>query len=74
MENAAVFDGNTSKSNGSMMRATPLGVYGYKLTDDELALIAASDSDLSHGNQTVQQAVACYIIAIAELIKTGNIK
>jgi len=48
MKNAAVFDGNTSKSNGSMMRATPLGVYGYKLTDDELALIVASDSDLSH--------------------------
>jgi ADP-ribosyl-[dinitrogen reductase] hydrolase len=64
MKSAAKFEGNTSKANGSLMRATPLGIYGYQLTDEELAFIASQDSSLSHTNPSVCAAVASYIIGI----------
>jgi ADP-ribosylglycohydrolase len=57
-----------SKSNGSLMRATPLGVWGRRLSPDELADCARQDSCLSHPNPSCWQAVACYSIAIAHLL------
>jgi len=72
MKSAAKFEGSTSKSNGSLMRASPLGVYGYQLADSDLAFISKEDCLLSHPNQSVGDAVACYSIAIAELVKNGN--
>lgn len=74
MSAAARFEGNTSKANGSLMRSTPIGVFGYKLTTDEIALIAKEDSKLSHPNSSVCDAVACYSIAIANLIANGDAK
>ena len=62
-----------SKANGSLMRATPLGVWGYQLEDEVLGEYAQQDSLLSHPNESCCQAVACYSIAIASLMKyTGN--
>ena len=58
-----------SKANGSLMRATPLAIWGYKLTNNELARLAFSDSGLSHPNPSCCEAVACYIIAVASLIR-----
>jgi len=57
-----------SKSNGSLMRATPLAVWGHRLTVTELADYARQDSSLSHPNPSCWQAVAAYVIAIAHLI------
>jgi ADP-ribosylglycohydrolase len=57
-----------SKANGSLMRATPLGIWGHRLKVNDLALIAHEDSRLSHPNKTCCGAVACYTIAIAHLI------
>lgn len=57
-----------SKANGSLMRATPLAVWGHRLRDDDLATIARQDSSLSHPNPTCGDAVACYILAIAHLL------
>lgn len=57
-----------SKSNGSLMRATPLGVWGRRLPTAELANCARQDSCLSHPNPSCWQAVACYAIAIAHLM------
>lgn len=74
MKNAAIFDGGTSKSNGSLMRCSPIGIYGYKLTDEEIAFIASEDTRLSHPNQTVCDAVSAYCIALAELVKSGDSK
>jgi ADP-ribosyl-[dinitrogen reductase] hydrolase len=58
-----------SKANGSLMRASPLGVWGHRLSDARLAEHATRDSSLSHPNPTCCHAVACYTIAIAHLVE-----
>jgi ADP-ribosylglycohydrolase len=58
-----------SKANGSLMRATPLGIWGFRLKPNEIALFAKEDSGLSHPNNSCRQAAACYVIAISELIR-----
>ena len=57
-----------SKSNGSLMRAAPLGIWGHRYAADELANFARQDSCLSHPNESCWQAVVCYTIAIAHLL------
>lgn len=57
-----------SKANGSLMRATPLGIWGHNLKIHDLALLAREDSALSHPNKSCRDAVACYAIAIAHLL------
>ena len=69
MGQAAVQGCLDSKANGSLMRATPLGIWGHHLSDTDLAGYARQDSALSHPNQSCQDAVACYAIAIANLMR-----
>lgn len=59
----------TSKANGSLMRATPLGVWGHRLDDGVLAEFARLDSALTHPNSACTDAVAAYSIAIASLVR-----
>lgn len=59
----------SSKANGSLMRSSPLGIWGYRLSDRELASFAMQDSQLSHPNLSCCYAVACYAIAIASLMR-----
>lgn len=68
MSQAAAAQCMGSKSNGSLMRATPLGVWGHRLPAAALADYARQDSQLSHPNPSCWQAVAAYAIAIAHLI------
>ena len=70
MTEAAALYNMQSKSNGSLMRATPLGIWGHRLADAELAAMARADSQLSHPNPSCGDAVACYVIAIASLVRT----
>ncbi|NER24661.1 MAG: ADP-ribosylglycohydrolase family protein [Symploca sp. SIO1C2] len=58
-----------SKANGSLMRISPLGIWGYRLSNEELARFAQQDSRLSHPNPSCCYAVACYTIAIASLLR-----
>lgn len=58
-----------SKSNGSLMRAAPLGIWGHRFTAAEIGEFARLDSCLSHPNPSCWQAVACYAIAIAHLMQ-----
>lgn len=58
-----------SKANGSLMRNTPLGIWGHNLEVSEIADYARQDNVLSHPNPSCGFAVACYSIAIATLIK-----
>ncbi len=57
-----------SKANGSLMRITPLGIWGHNLEASEIANCAIQDTSLSHPNNSCGYAVACYCIAIASLI------
>ncbi|VEP18043.1 ADP-ribosylation/crystallin J1 [Hyella patelloides LEGE 07179] len=58
-----------SKANGSLMRITPLGIWGHNLDIAEIANFAIQDTSLSHPNNSCGYAVACYCIAIATLIQ-----
>lgn len=62
-----------SKANGSLMRISPLGVWGYQRDNLVLANYAQQDSLLSHANESCCQSVACYTLAIASLMQDlGN--
>ena len=58
-----------SKANGSLMRIAPLGIWGHRLEDEQLADFAQQESRLSHPNESCCQAVACYTLAIAGLMR-----
>jgi ADP-ribosyl-[dinitrogen reductase] hydrolase len=59
-----------SKANGSLMRATPLGVWGARHGDEALARAAADDARLSHPNPACVDAGVLYTLAIASLVRT----
>jgi len=61
-----------SKANGSLMRIAPLGIWGHRLEDEQLAILAGQESRLSHPNESCCQAVACYVLAIASLMRTSS--
>jgi ADP-ribosylglycohydrolase len=58
-----------SKANGSLMRATPLGVWGALRADDEVIAAAQADARLSHPNPACVDACAAYVLAIATLVR-----
>ena len=61
-----------SKANGSLMRVTPLGIWGHNLALERIADCALQDTSLSHPNASCGFAVACYCIAIATLVSSGD--
>jgi ADP-ribosylglycohydrolase len=69
MAEAAEWRCTLSKANGSLMRISPLGIWGHKLSDDKLAEFAQADSRLSHPNPSCLHAVSCYVITIANLLR-----
>lgn len=68
MRDAAADRCMNSKANGSLMRATPLAIWGYALAPSALAEWARADSGLSHPNSSCTDSVAAYVIAIAHLL------
>lgn len=60
-----------TQANGSLMRSSPLGVFGATLPREELAKLAAADSTLSHPDPICQAACAVYVTTIADAITSG---
>ena len=60
-----------TQANGSLMRCSPLGVFGATLPRAELATLAAADSTLSHPDPVCRAACAVYVTTIADAIATG---
>jgi ADP-ribosylglycohydrolase len=60
-----------SQSNGSLMRMSPLGIWGHRMDPDELADIARADSRLTHPNSVCQEACALFVVAVAHAVGTG---
>lgn len=58
-----------SKANGSLMRATPLGILGAGVAKEEAIRIARMDSSLTHPNPSCQAATVAYVLAIRHLIQ-----
>jgi ADP-ribosylglycohydrolase len=67
MLRAAADRNEGSKANGSLMRIAPLGVWGYRLSEDALVEAACWDSKLTHPNPTCQHVCATYCVAIRHL-------
>jgi len=61
-----------SQANGSLMRASPLGVYAHALPPDAIARVAREDSALTHPHRVCGDSVAAYVIAIAHAVRTGD--
>ena len=57
-----------SRSNGCLMRATPLSVYLYGLEEDQIFEFTKRDVNLTHTNMIAVHVVTCYNIAIAHLL------
>ena len=54
-----------SQANGSLMRISPLAMFGWNLSADELFQLAGEESSLSHPNPVCRQCCGLYCIAIA---------
>lgn len=57
-----------SCSNGCLMRATPLSVFCYKLSNDKIYEYTKKDVNLTHTDVIALNCVVCYNIAIAHLL------
>lgn len=57
-----------SKANGSLMRATPLGVWSARVSITEAIEAARIDAMLTHPNPSCQWACAAYVVAIRHLM------
>ncbi len=60
-----------SQANGSLMRISPLGIWGHAQPAEVLAAVARADADLTHPHPVCREAAAVYTIAIAHAISTG---
>jgi ADP-ribosylglycohydrolase len=57
-----------SKANGALMRVAPLGIWGWRIREDELVSAVSAECRLTHPNSTCQHASAVYCIAIRHLV------
>ncbi len=57
-----------SKANGSLMRATPLGILGARLSRAQTIQTAHLDASLTHPNKACLAATAAYALGIRHLI------
>lgn len=60
-----------SQANGSLMRLSPLGIWGHALPPAELAEFARADAQLTHPNPVCRDAAAVYAVAVAHAVATG---
>ncbi|MGI5844874.1 MAG: inositol monophosphatase family protein [Candidatus Xenobium sp.] len=60
------------QANGSLMRISPLGVFGYALKPEALVELARRESALTHAHPVCRDACAAYVLAIAFAIRTGG--
>lgn len=61
-----------SQANGSLMRISPLGIWGWRMPPDELAAYARRDSSLTHPNEVCRDSCAVFAIAVARAISRGE--
>lgn len=61
-----------SQANGSLMRASPLGVFAHARSLEETARIARTDSAVTHPNPVCGDAVAAYVVAIRHSVVHGD--
>lgn len=60
-----------SEANGSLMRISPLAIWGYAIPPDLLASYARQDSALTHPAMVCQDACAVFTVTLAHAIRHG---
>ena len=60
-----------SQANGSLMRISPLALYAYRMTPDELWALALTESSLTHPNAVCAQCCALFCSSIIHAMTTG---
>ena len=58
-----------SESNGSLMRLTPMAVWGHKLSEAELKEAVRLEVKFTHSSEIVIEACFLYCLAIKFLLK-----
>ena len=61
---------HSSQANGSLMRISPLGIFGAA-SPVEAAALARADSRLTHPNPVCQDACAAFVRAVATAVGSG---
>jgi ADP-ribosyl-[dinitrogen reductase] hydrolase len=62
-----------SKANGSLMRASALGIAACGCTEEEAIALALADAQLTHPNPACQHSTAAYVLALRHLmLKPGD--
>jgi ADP-ribosyl-[dinitrogen reductase] hydrolase len=61
-----------SEANGSLMRISPLGIFGAALPPTNLVKLARIDAGLTHPNMICRMAGAVFAAAVAYAIRTGR--
>lgn len=63
---------HASQANGSLMRLSPLAVFGYRKHADDLWQLACEESRLTHPHSICQQACGLFAVTVAQAIRTGD--
>jgi ADP-ribosyl-[dinitrogen reductase] hydrolase len=61
-----------SQANGSLMRVSPLGVWGHALPPAELGRLARAESAITHPHAACSDASAAFAVAIAQAVRAGE--
>ena len=61
-----------SQANGSLMRASPLGILACAQTPREAARLARLDAALTHPHPVCGDATAAFVVAVAHAVRTGD--
>jgi len=63
---------NSSQANGSLMRVSPIGIWGHAMSFTEVAGFARQDNSLTHPHIVCRDAVSVFVGAISRAISTGE--
>lgn len=61
-----------SQANGSLMRISPLGIFGHRMDANLLADLARQDSALTHPHPVCQESSAMFVVALRRAISDGG--
>ncbi len=61
-----------SQANGSLMRASPLGVFAHALDPRRAAELARQDASLTHPHPVCGDATAAFVVALAHAVNVGG--
>jgi ADP-ribosylglycohydrolase/fructose-1,6-bisphosphatase/inositol monophosphatase family enzyme len=61
-----------SKANGSLMRASPLGIFAHAQDAASAAALGHQDSRITHPNPACLDAVGAFVVAVAHAVRSGE--